>query len=880
MLNFKKLSAIGASTLLMGMSMGVAAAASYPAPFVVGGSADVAVVYGTGAGVSVLDAVEAGNIQSNLQSFMAGSSSGTSTSTSGETVSLDTEGTRIWLNTSLNTAKSTLTKTNLPNVLADSTFQGNVEAKITSNLKFYAGAAAGGANSGKVIFAKQPKSNTDPSLGISLGSSSGATALYNASATFKATNFTHSDSEGESITLFGKDYVVSTATDATDFVLFSSAEEITLTKTSGENPSATVSVSGTDYVVELLNGDATTATIAVDGTSKDITEGNSKKIGAIEVAVKTVTSSDVAGITATLLVGSEKLTFVAGSTVKRGSEDDPIKGTTVYMTGGPEAMTELAVTVFRPDSSNDAIIPGEAFIDPVFGNFKFDFVGVSSPLDDPNRETISVLTSGDDSMSITMTDQDGESGTFIFAYNNSGSWFLGDDNNKTIHVREMANVTQDDYVVLGNEDYGHLLELITVSNDTGTDATKDDVTLKDVLSGTSYKTEFTSEGAGTISIDAKTYTVSFIGDGETGVATFKYPTGDSASDNAMVLFPSIETASGAKVILYEPTTFALGNNSRTGYGDYEITTTNVPNGDGYTAITNAFLLTADMNTTWTIGGVPVNTTAAVDTNFTGAVTVGQLTYNFSSTGTDNSTKVYLIDPESNNNIDQPALIILEGKDDKNEYHAVVVDLETAPNANSDAGVGVNDVLYSADFGLYKNLARASDSKFTEDLDWWGTHVVSDATDSDQTSVTISYPSTQIYTQVYVGESDSSVSSTISASGASQLGDVLVKDSEVSSVSSKNLIVVGGSCINSVAAKVLGSGCGASFTETTGVGSGQFLIQSVADVYTTGKVALVVAGYEVADTVNAAKYLRTQTVDTSAGKKYKGTTSTSAELVVE
>src|SRR3989338_1558146 len=125
MFNFRKISAIGASALMVGMTAGLAAAANYPAPFVVGGNADVAVVYGTGAGVSVLDAVEAGNVQSNLQSYLTGTSGGTSASTSGEIVSLDTSSTRIWLNTSLNTAKSTLTKTDLPTVLADYTFEGD-----------------------------------------------------------------------------------------------------------------------------------------------------------------------------------------------------------------------------------------------------------------------------------------------------------------------------------------------------------------------------------------------------------------------------------------------------------------------------------------------------------------------------------------------------------------------------------------------------------------------------------------------------------------------------------------------------------------------------------------------------------------------------------
>ncbi len=59
-----------------------------------------------------------------------------------------------------------------------------------------------------------------------------------------------------------------------------------------------------------------------------------------------------------------------------------------------------------------------------------------------------------------------------------------------------------------------------------------------------------------------------------------------------------------------------------------------------------------------------------------------------------------------------------------------------------------------------------------------------------------------------------------------------------------------------------------------------MLQSFGDAYTTGKIALLVAGYDVADTVNAATYLKTQTVDTTADKKYIGTTATQATLQVE
>ena len=97
-----------------------------------------------------------------------------------------------------------------------------------------------------------------------------------------------------------------------------------------------------------------------------------------------------------------------------------------------------------------------------------------------------------------------------------------------------------------------------------------------------------------------------------------------------------------------------------------------------------------------------------------------------------------------------------------------------------------------------------------------------------------------------------------------------------------MIIVGGTCINSAAAtalKVSAGTCGSAFTDATGVGAGQFLIQSVGDAFASGKVALVVAGYNVDDTGNAAKFLRTKTVDTTAGSKYKGTTATDAAMVV-
>jgi len=81
-INFRKISAVLASGIMTVSGAAFAAAANYPAPFIASGNADVAIVYGTGAGVSSLDLIQAGNIQTDLQSSMG--TTGTTTTTSGE----------------------------------------------------------------------------------------------------------------------------------------------------------------------------------------------------------------------------------------------------------------------------------------------------------------------------------------------------------------------------------------------------------------------------------------------------------------------------------------------------------------------------------------------------------------------------------------------------------------------------------------------------------------------------------------------------------------------------------------------------------------------------------------------------------------------------
>ena len=271
--NFRKIASVLASAAMLGSTVGIAAAASYPAPFVVGGTADSAVVVGESAANT--DWAAAATLASNLQGSVSTTTSSTSTSVSGEAYPLFAGGnSKIWINDTLNQVVASVGNTELPTVLKGNTFSGNVESTYTQRVHL-------GSNP-RVIFAKQPSTNTDPEFGLSMSSGSAQTNFaYNMTINFaKAVNFTHADSEGEEITLFGQKYTVASETSATDLVLLKTAKKVSL---NSDEPSQEVEISGKKYTVELVSSSDTAATIKVtDDTgasdSKEISEEASKKV--------------------------------------------------------------------------------------------------------------------------------------------------------------------------------------------------------------------------------------------------------------------------------------------------------------------------------------------------------------------------------------------------------------------------------------------------------------------------------------------------------------------------------------------------------------------------------------------------------------------------
>jgi len=173
-----------------------------------------------------------------------------------------------------------------------------------------------------------------------------------------------------------------------------------------------------------------------------------------------------------------------------------------------------------------------------------------------------------------------------------------------------------------------------------------------------------------------------------------------------------------------------------------------------------------------------------------------------------------------------------------------------------ADLGVNGV----NVGTYDN----------DILNYYGIVVEAPEGNLDNDEVILSVPSDQVYATVSV------VAGGDATTTGGEAGGVPVKDTEVSTVAGKDLVVVGGSAINSVAADLLGGAySGAEFTSMTGVGAGEGLIQSFDR---SGNTALLVAGYNAEDTEMAVDYLINQAVDTTIGTKLKVTSTTEATSI--
>ncbi|MEA3342584.1 MAG: S-layer protein [archaeon] len=189
------------------------------------------------------------------------------------------------------------------------------------------------------------------------------------------------------------------------------------------------------------------------------------------------------------------------------------------------------------------------------------------------------------------------------------------------------------------------------------------------------------------------------------------------------------------------------------------------------------------------------------------------------------------------------------------------------------GTDIEDVDVLDKSGLIGGgMSNVADGKVYHGLTIYGSLVVSD-TDADK--VTLYYPDEQTYANVYVMKAGVSPPTTTTTGTevtqtveveAPSLGNGIAKlDSAVTSVDKeeKNLILVGGPVVNNLVAEL----AAAQKTPDTAYWRsdlvGKYILQSVEDAFATGKTAIVVAGYEAADTQAASLKLATEDVSGAA-----------------
>lgn len=800
--NFRKIASVASSTLMVASSVALAAAANFPAPFVSGGSADVAVVYGSAAATPDLLAVT--DITTSLQASLSGSGSGGSGGpniSGGDSVVLSKPSDKVNLGNSITGVFGTiLTDDDLEILLADGVYTNDentdydYEQRITlgSGLQFE-------------FFSDSDFNDRAPSLGINLTTTQ---LILNYSLDFTGspesdlTSGDLVDFETTTIDLFGREYYISDFDNSTrDMTLLDTANSGIVE--SGQ--STTVNVGGKSYEVRIvfistqevkldINGEVTN-TLSEGGTFK-LTDGSYVGIKDILATTKEGTVDKVE-----FSIGSGKLELRNGQSIKLN--DETIQEVVTENKGGSTSGgkgTLDRINLVWTTQEDEFIASGSELVFPGFENLKF-----SAEIVLPSEEVTYVRDGASDYLQIETTIKDGPV-TIPFLYANASGEFvgIGKSGSEMLTTNNSAflffNYTRGDRYFIGSwnsssDQESYYLRLANFINDNGINKT----TIQKYSNNAWVDACEDRRPGDTCTLGSLTLTVSTLSNYPDRAAHIN---GSSGAH-----FAHLYTAEGLKVFLPFNTTVNDAN----------------------------------------LGVIPGSI------NLTGAGPTGH---------------------------DRDTFNLVFVEEDKDDNVAAGSRFNVTVNDNSDGEVEASAITTGRTTITNPDDSNHIMSHVYSDL---GTRVERKGLSSDQREATITYYGEQIYANAILSDISAVIGGSGSSGGVSDLGSVAVSDAEASQVYSKNLIVVGGSCVNTVAAALLGSDsplCGSAFEAATSVGSGSFLIQSFSSPFASSKVATLVAGYNAADTTNAAKYLTTQTVMTDAGKKYVGTSSTQASLIEE
>jgi hypothetical protein len=800
--NFRKIASTAASIALAGSTIALAAASTFPEPFVDNGVGDVAVVYG-----SSLDLGAVTDITGTLNGAISSGGS-TGTPTGGDFVQLKRSSDNLNMGNSWSVFGTTVDDDDLPDLLADGVYSNdeNNDYDYTQKITFATGEPANLS-----FFEDSDYNSKENAVGFHLSSN---VFVFNYTLDFTeqpqsdVVSGDLDDIESTSLSMLGREYFIFDADNSTlDLTLLDSANSAIVS----EGETITLDAGGISYDVSIEFVSTSEVILNVNGeTTNSLNEKETQKISdGSFIGIKDILARDVAGAVSKVefSIGSGKLFLDNGANIELNDDDvDELK---VYITRGSftsskETLDQIVIEWTTDEeefltSESDLILPG-------FESVKFsmnDFVTES-------EEVVSIQHDADDEFEIQAPIEDGDA-TFNFLAANSSGEFIG---------------------IGGSVSSGVVSERLATSASNSI--------LFNVSSSSNNRDEWFVLSWNTSS-DSESYLL-------------KINSGDIEDDNGV-----------NKTTIRNVVT-----------GDIECSKKDVAD---TCDIGNAQLTMTAINR----GGSErsVTLTAGTDTTFHNLFTKDGLHIQLPYLGANNSASPGLINltntHTSTTGHNSYSYYMFLREEDKDDDVAEGTSFNLTLDDNSDGDLQVSEV-NNAGTGGPTGLEVANTNTYE-------TMIVSDLatrishfTDADEDSVEITYWGSEAYAEVFIADIGTS-------SEEGEAGNLKVLDSDLASsgMQNKNLVIVGGTCVNSAAATVLGLSsptCGDAWEAATGVGSGSWLIQTEANPWASSKLATVVAGYSQGDTVNAAEALTSvDTIDIDAGMAYTGTTGSAATPVI-
>lgn len=816
--NFKKISAVITSGLMVVSGAAMAAAANFPAPFSDGSAANTAIVYGANAASTDVAAVT--NINEYLKTKVTsegGAPTGESFAIAKPSTKLDvgSNTTYVW--------GSAVTKADLPTLLADGNFYNRQNTQYAYTQKIDLGTMS------FTHFSDIDYLDKTPTLGFKLGSNTGVfnytlNFVTSPESSYQSTSSADlSDFENKNIQILGRNYYILDFKNTTKITFLDSATSSSVamgeTKTvslNGKSYDVTPYYIGTNEVILTVNG-VQTEKLSDTGT----TYGNTYKLSdGTYVGIKTINYNAYSGGTQNVefSLGSGKLEVNNNANVKINDKqvDDLYSFVTLgYNTGSAKRTWQKMVLEWKI-SDKQFLTPGKELVMPGFEAVKFTMSDTTIPKKESTR-----VDGGDTYATLKATIKDGEvSIPFLWVNETTGN-ITGIGQSATQRL-STSNSTELVFTYLK-----------------GTTA---------VTSGDSYDQGFVASWA-----SARDYESYYL------KATVR--TDSTAGRN----YTTIQKKSGGSwTVVCEDLSAEDTSTCSAGLGSVTLTIQNVYYNSTDKWVNMTINSGGSFNKLYTNDGLLVYLPYADLRSGNVALSYNKGALNLNATA--NATYV-------NDGYQVGRWTMWYGEAD--QYGA----LDTYPfNMTIDGSGGTagakKATVLNVDLKGAAFLETSSGSKMWESYmaSPLATKVNWDKTDTNFYVANVEYHGGEVYANVFV---------TAPTSTMGEVGNMIFTDAEKASWQGRNVVLVGGSCINSATAELLGGPyCESEFSANSGgVSAGQFMIASYADKFTTGKTALVVAGYNAADTTAAAAYLLEKTVDTTAGKKYVGTVSATGTVDV-